>query len=583
MRTDEIGTVDSKTNRWHATTSAGAVMCLMLLGPSHAYAAVYHVYPDGSGDFPTIQDAIDAAADGDEIVVHPGMYSEAIDLLGKAIALRSSDPNDPYVVENTIIDGNGAYHVVQCLSGEGPDTVLSGFTITGGDADGGSHSDNCGGGVFCSNNSNPTLANCKIVGNTASDEHASCWYYSGLMLTDSTITSQPTYSGGGVFCEWDSSPTLIGCTITGNAASWRGGGVFCWENSAPTLTDCTIAGNTANGGGGVYCMDYSAPTLTDCTITGNRANDGGGVVCSWDSSPTLTHCTITANTAICGGGMFCAAHSDPTLTDSIIAGNTASDSGGGVHCAFSSDPTLANCTVAGNTAQVWGGAVSCSDSNLALTNCMIAGNTAEHGGGGVFCGPYSSPTLTDSIIAGNRASDSGGGVYCFSNSNPTLANSILWDDSPQEIHSGFGSPTVTFCDVQGGWEGQGNIDADPLFVDPAGGDYHLARMSPCIDAGSNAAVPPDVFDLDGDGDTTEPMPFDLGGHPRFVDNPLRPDAWIDQPPRVDMGAYEFQFDTCAADLTGDGAVDANDLIAVLESHADHSEMLAILAAWSDDP
>ena len=79
---------------------------------------------------PTIQAAIVAANTGDVVIVAPGTYMEAIDFLGKAITVRSSDPNDIGVVLNTIIDGNGSFHVVQCVLGEGPDTVLSGFVIT---------------------------------------------------------------------------------------------------------------------------------------------------------------------------------------------------------------------------------------------------------------------------------------------------------------------------------------------------------------------------------------------------------------------------------------------------------------------
>ena len=79
-------------------------------------------------DQPTIQDAIDAASNGDEVIVAPGTYPEVIDFSGKAITLRSSDGANV-----TIIDGTGLNNsVVKCVSGEGSDTVLDGFTITGG-------------------------------------------------------------------------------------------------------------------------------------------------------------------------------------------------------------------------------------------------------------------------------------------------------------------------------------------------------------------------------------------------------------------------------------------------------------------
>jgi len=94
------------------------------------------------------------------------------------------------------------------------------------------------------------------------------------------------------------------------------------------------------------------------------------------------------------------------------------------------------------------------------------------------------------------------------------------------------------------------IDADPLFVDPDNGDYRLQAGSPCIDAGDNSAVPPDI--------TT-----DLDGDPRFVDDPDTADTGFGDPPVVDMGAYEFQGLTCEWDLDGDGNVGITDLLLLL--------------------
>ena len=108
----------------------------------------------------SIQTAIDNAVDTDEIVVAPGTYFEAINFLGKAITLWSSDGP-----EVTTIDGTGNFHVVQCVSGEGPNTILDGFTITGGNANGTSP-DNAGGGML-NFSSSPTVTNCTFTGNTS--------------------------------------------------------------------------------------------------------------------------------------------------------------------------------------------------------------------------------------------------------------------------------------------------------------------------------------------------------------------------------------------------------------------------------
>ncbi len=115
------------------------------------------------------------------------------------------------------------------------------------------------------------------------------------------------------------------------------------------------------------------------------------------------------------------------------------------------------------------------------------------------------------------------------------------------------NPLITFSLVEGGWPGFGNIDADPLFVHPNNGDYHLLPDSPGIDAGDNDAVPGWV--------TT-----DLDGRLRFADRPATPDTGnpgAPGPPIVDMGAYEYQ---CDGDLDGDGDIDLSDLAQLLSSY-----------------
>ncbi|MFH1739372.1 MAG: right-handed parallel beta-helix repeat-containing protein, partial [bacterium] len=204
--------------------------------------------------------------------------------------------------------------------------------------------------------------------------------------------------------------------------------------------------------------------------------------------------------------------------DAILDGFTVTGGGGewgGVRCQGTS-PTLINCTIAGNS-----GGVYCYESFLELINCTITGNTAIGGGGGIFCND-SSPTLTNCTISENRCERAGGGVYCWE-SSPTLTNcsffgnsgalacdsrkqansstvemvnSILWDNGNEISNYDNSTITISYSDIQSGYPGVGNIDADPLFIDADNGDFHLQNGSPCIDAGdpdpsyNDACLPP---------------------------------------------------------------------------------------------
>jgi hypothetical protein len=193
-----------------------------------------------------------------------------------------------------------------------------------------------------------------------------------------------------------------------------------------------------------------------------------------------------------------------------------------------------------------------------------------------------------------------------------IANSVFYantaDDGSQMGISG-GTLSVLFSDVAGGatgvyvpagtldW-GPGNIDADPLFVDPNNGDYHLLTGSPCIDAGANALVSADYADLDGDGDVDEFTPFDLDYEGRFFDDPNTPDSGCGSVAIVDMGAYEFGGtgpQPCVGDFDGDGDVDLSDLAELLGSYGvdadgdldcdgdtDLTDLATLLAAYGDE-
>ncbi len=400
---------------------------------------------DGSdcGPKATIQAGIDAASDGDEVVVADGIYTGAgnknLDFAGRAITVRSASGDPDTCIIDCEGDGRGFYF----HSWETAASVVGGFTITNG------YTSGFGGGIRCES-SHPTITNC-------------------------TVTYNGAYDGGGIYCQSNSSPTITGCTITENTAANNGGGIGSKQGCSPTINGCTITQNTAgNAGGGMHC-------------------DQG--------DPMLINCVIMDNTAMWGGGFHCSYYADPTITNSVIVENAAT----------------------------WGG--------------------------GIDCYQYCSPTITNCTITANRATVGYGGAVKTHNSNLTIANCILWANIPNEIHVYSTYPVLTYCDIEGGWTGDGNIDADPLFGDGC----HLTNGSPCIDAADNGAVPADALDLDGDGDVDEPIPFDLDGNPRFVDDPETDDTGIGTPPIVDMGAFEFQSPFILGDLNCDGLVDFFDI------------------------
>jgi len=342
------------------------------------------------------------------------------------------------------------------------------------------------------------------------------FYYENINLTGKNIT---------LTCRDPNDPNVVASTIIDGKGI---GSVFTFINGEDA--NCVLAGFTvthgrAEFGGGMYC-NGSSPTIVRCTFTLNSASYGGGVA-NLLGSPTPIGCRFTGNRAEFGGAVYNAGRQDTGQT------------------------LLTNCAFSGNVAKQAGGAMYDNNANVGLTNCTFAQNSA---------------------LAGNAlalACDSDEQAHL---TNIQLSNCILWDGGDEIWNSDGSTVTITYSDVQGGrgsiydpceqlvWDSS-NINADPCFVsaghwvdandpnisgepnDPDAiwidGDHHLLVGSPCIDAGDSNAVPPDTTDLDGDGDTNEPTPWDIDGVSRFVDDPAILDTGNGVAPIVDMGAYEF--------------------------------------------
>jgi parallel beta-helix repeat protein len=467
--------------------------------------------------------------------------------------LAGNDGPEPF--EN--YDEN-SYHVV-VGSGCDPTAVLDGVTVSSGCADGSYPHFSRGGGMYNYDESSPTVANCTFASNWGSG------MYNYYQDSDPTVINC-VFSGNwgsGMFSYFGSSPMVANCTFSGNWATVGGG--MCNNQSHPTVVNCIFAGNSAqSNGGGVYNASSWA-TLTGCTFQGNAAQGDGGGLCNRHASPAVADCTFSGNWAGYDGGGMCNFDCNPDITSCTFSGNAADYRGGGMFNYFDSNPTVANCMFSGNQAWVGAGMANLTNCSPTLTSCVFNGNSAECYGGGMYSYGHSSPIVGNCTFNGNSAQEYGGGMFTYSYSVPVLANCILWNDLPEEID---GEAEAMYSNIQGGWPGEGNINADPLFVYPGepddtvgDGEYNLRLLggSPSIDAGNNLAVPEDWADLDGDGDTTERTPLDLWGIPRFIDDLDTDDTGVPDPPDypavVDMGAYEYQL---PGDLDFDGDIDGDD-------------------------
>ena len=326
-------------------------------------------------------------------------------------------------------------------------------------------------------------------------------------------------SGGGVYNA--GTLALINCSFQYNTADYGGGGVY---SSGPvTMTGCSFSENTATDYGGGIFVNGQTTTLTNCTITSGTAIDGGGVYAN-SGTVTLNGCDISDNTVIFqgddghGGGIY-NVFSTLKLTNCTLNNNAANgshDGDGGALYAYSGyggPVTLSNCRLSENTASFNGGAVCLGTGasqapNLLLQNCIVDHNSASGniGGGGVVV-EAGAATLAGCTLTGNTANyGSGGGV----NGTATLTDTILWGDTAltgSEIGTS-GSYNVTYCDVQGGYGGFGNLNADPQFISGTP-TYNLSLQpdSPCIGAGTPGGAP--VTDYNG---VTRANPPSIGAY-----------------------------------------------------------------------
>ena len=523
-----------------ASASASAATLYVDAASAHP-APPYNTWTNAAA---VIQDAVDASAAGDEVVVTNGVYATGGRAVygilpnrvavTKPVMVRSVNGPESTTIQGYQVlgrtNGNGAIRCIYLTNG----AVLSGFTLTKGATRTGGYWQEDGGGGVWGESPNSLVTNCTIIGNAAhSGGGASRAALRNCALMDNRADSE----GGGCY-----QGIMNNCTLQGNWSVAIGGGA-----SEATLNSCLLAHNSAVqvGGATVNC------TLNSCSLTNNWAGDGGGGawMCTLNECAlvdnvtvssgggagysTLNHCTLTGNVAADGGATY-----DGTLNNCLLANNSADYWAGGacrgtlndcmltnnwaIYGGGAGEATLNFCTVAGNWADEGGGAEAAY-----LNNCMVFSNTAGLDGGGV-----AGCMVSDSTLVGNRAQTGGGAASSTLNNctivgNSTLsgggvaigcalANSIVYYNWSDPEAPGSTDSSFDHCCLPEDPGGTGNITNEPAFVDLAGGDLRLQASSPCINAGNNDAVA---------------SSRDLDGSERIVGG------------SVDMGAYEWSAGT----------------------------------------
>jgi len=398
----------------------------------------------------TIQDGILAAAEGDTVLIAPGLYRGAgnrdVSFLGKDVVVTSAQGSGSTTVDCEVL-GRGFI----LMDGESSAAMLRGLTIVNGIA-------RFGAGALCISSS-PTIVDCIFRDNVATER------------------------GGGLCCVW-SDAALDSCSFMENTARediWHGeGGGLYGENSNLTLSHCAFVDNFVGGTGGGLCSRGARVDLHDCLFSINGSSDGQG-----------------------GGAAFFSTIG--YARDCRFFGNVAPDGGGVV--AYGSAPQFWNCRFISNWAQ---GAAGCKGGavygagHLEFHECLFDGNVAsdidrEGTGGAIFVGQGGYLLIESSTLHRNVADRGpyggglGAGVFVGGLATAELRNTIITASRDGEaIHCVTESAVhLSCCDLYGNeggdWVGciaglygtEGNISAGPFFCDPENGDFGLADYSPC--------------------------------------------------------------------------------------------------------
>ncbi len=454
---------------------------------------------------------------------HTVRLREKVALLGGFDGKETAEWERDWEENETILNGRNVsdeesrvYHVLV-----GSDTsTIDGFTITGGNADSPDASEtdpvNYGGGLFCLCSSLVVL-NCKFESNISASGGGGLFVVGDVLMGPLRIENcifqdNDSWLGGGVGLQ-SANTIFVENELQNNSASYYGGALSIHLGSDVFIEDCGFTDNTANAGGSIS-ISGGYLQMRRSNVSGNTASGygGGAMVLGNTSLVAIEDCEITDNSGLqYGGGFSLQNNAELTLRDTIVAGNS-SQFGAGIF-SYKSSIITNSVRFENNTAEL-GGAIYNNMSIGELVNTVFDSNAAvfeedstneEEGTGGGIHSAGGAITCTNCTFSDNTATFGGSAVhsatYIDSHNNDavveddtTVINSILWGNGKSQIGWNGVEPLVSYCDIAGGFAGDGNIDADPLFVNASGGDFHLTAMSPCIDAADPEAAPKTDFD-----------------------------------------------------------------------------------------
>ncbi len=450
--------------------------------------------------FISLQDALDIAQAGDQILVAEGVYKPS----------NRSESGVAKTETFTLIEGVEIYGGFPSGGGGFSERDWELYrTILSGDLDG---NDSDSGGIV--------LSYADTVGENAFN----------------VVTGDPTVT-------YTVATVLDGFVVTAgqteNSTSGdnsEGAGLRFESNASPTLRNLWIVGNnnTRNDGGGIHFLHNNSPVLENVTVENNNAGDhGGGIFFENNNSPVLKNVTLIGNTADKTASLYFHEGNEVILANISLCGNK---------------------NVNGGSAKIGAGLSIESDNILTVMNGAFGANINAGTGGAFRLNANNTINLHHVSMGGNQASNGGAIYFVGSGNDVNLFNSVLWGNGSEIENVGSNSLDVQFSIVGDGsppFAGNGNqTEARQPFVEmPVNsnncGNLNLNQSSAAVNTGSNGLIPNDFSDLDGDDDTDEDVPFDLAGNLRIFGA------------ITDMGALEISAAPLAQTITFDLPADVD--------------------------